>query len=141
AMRPVEATADPRQVAQAIHAALATAGSDGEPVVAAAGGPDVGIRQGSRPPGPSGDILPAPEVQHRGLGLVPPAASGSDAQVLRRSSDGVANEVLSVSVPRSRIDERLRLLELAAVNVRILDVEPLALLNGAIHLTGLDAGE
>jgi len=140
-MRPVEATADPRQVAQAIHAALATAGSDGEPVVAAVGGPDVVIRQVSLPPVPSGKILPALEIQHRELGLLPPADSVIDAQVLRRSSDGVANEVLSVSVPRSRIDERLRLLELASVNVRILDVEPLALLNGAIHLTGLDAGE
>ena len=33
------------------------------------------------------------------------------------------------------------LLQQAAVEVRILDVEPLALLNGAIHLTGLEVGE
>ena len=35
----------------------------------------------------------------------------------------------------------MRLFQQAAVNVVMLDVEPLALLNGAIHLTGLDAGE
>jgi type IV pilus assembly protein PilM len=141
ALRPVDPGADPRQLAQAIHAALATAGATGEPVVAAVGGPDVVIRQVALPPLPPAKILPALEIQHRELGLLPPGAAVLDAQVLRRSRDGVSNEVLSVSVPRPRIDERLRLLELAAVDVQILDVEPLAMLNGAIHLTALDAGE
>jgi type IV pilus assembly protein PilM len=138
---PVEDNADPRQVAQAIHAALATAGAHGEPVVAAVGGPDAVIRQVALPPVPSAKILPALEIQHRELGLLPPGEAVIDAQILRRSRDGRANDVLSVSVPRARIDERLRLLQLAAVDVRILDVEPLALLNGAIHLTGLEPGE
>jgi type IV pilus assembly protein PilM len=141
AIRRVEPGADPREMARAIHAALAMAGADGEPVVAAVGGPDVVIRQVSLPPVPSAKILPALEIQHRELGLLPPGDAVTDAQVLRRSRDGVANDVLSVSVPRARIDERMRLFELAGVRVRALDVEPLALLNGAIELTALDSGE
>ena len=141
ALRPVDPAADPRQLAQAIHAALATAGGAGEPVVAAVGGPDVVIRQIALPPLPNQKILPALELQHRELGLLPPGDAVLDAQVLRRAHDGVSNDVLSVSVPRARIDERMRLLELAAVDVQILDVEPLALLNGAMHLTALDHGE
>ena len=141
ALRPVDPAADPRQLAQAIHAALATAGGAGEPVVAAVGGPDVVIRQVTLPPLPSQKILPALEIQHRELGLLPPGDAVLDVQVLRRAPDGVSNEVLSVSVPRARIDERMRLLELAAVDIQILDVEPLALLNGAMHLTALDHGE
>jgi Tfp pilus assembly PilM family ATPase len=46
-----------------------------------------------------------------------------------------------VSAPKSRIEERLRLLEQAAVTVRTLDVEPLALLNAGLHLTGIGAEE
>jgi hypothetical protein len=46
----IEGTADPRPVSQAIHAALAAAGADGEPVVASIGGPDLVIRQVSLPP-------------------------------------------------------------------------------------------
>jgi type IV pilus assembly protein PilM len=141
AVRPVDPDAEPRRVAQAIHEALATTGADGEPVVAAVGGPDVVIRQVALPPVPAAKILPALEIQHRELGLLPPGEAVIDAQVLRRSRDGVSNDVLSVSVPRARIDERLRLLELAAVDVSILDVEPLALLNGALELTALGAGE
>jgi type IV pilus assembly protein PilM len=64
-----------------------------------------------------------------------------DAQVIRRSADGTSNEVLSISAPRTLVDERMKLLQQAAVNVQVLDVEPLALLNGALHLTGLEAGE
>ena len=64
-----------------------------------------------------------------------------DAQILRRSKDGTSREILSISAPKGLIDERLKLLQQASVNVRILDVEPLALLNGALHLTGLDPGE
>ena len=141
ALRPVDPDADPRQLAQAIHTVLATAGGAGEPVVAAVGGPDVVIRQVALPPLPNQKILPALELQHRELGLLPPGDAVLDAQVLRRAHDGVSNDVLSVSVPRARIDERMRLLELAAVDVQILDVEPLALLNGAMHLTALDHGE
>lgn len=137
----VERADDPRAMAEAIHAALADAGADGEPVVAAIGGPEVVIRQVSLPPVPPAKILPALEIQHRELGLLPPGESVMDAQVLRKSKDGTANDILSVSVPRARIDERLRLLQQASVNVRILDVEPLALLNGALHLIGLDTGE
>jgi Tfp pilus assembly PilM family ATPase len=64
-----------------------------------------------------------------------------DAQVLRKSKDGTSNEILSASVPKARLEERMRLFQQMAVNVRMLDVEPLALLNGAIHLTGLDPAE
>ena len=138
---PVEAGDDSSQLSQAIHAALADAGADGEPVIAAIGGPDVVIRQVSLPPVPTAKILPALEIQHRELGLLAPGDAVMDAQILRKSKDGVSNEILSASVPRARLDERVRLLQQAAVNVRMLDVEPLALLNAAIHLTGLDAGE
>jgi len=141
AAMPVDIGADPRQLAQAIHAALATAGADGGPVVAAVGGPDVVIRQVSLPPLPPAKILPALEIQHRELGLLSPGEAVIDVQVLRRSKNGLSNEVLSVAVPKARIDERLRLLQLAAVEVEILDVEPLALLNGAISLTALDPAE
>ena len=110
-------------------------------MVAAVGGPEVVIRQVSLPPVPPAKILPALEIQHRELGLLPPGESVMDAQVLRKSKDGTANDILSVSVPRARIDERMRLLQQASVNVKILDVEPLALLNGAMHLTALDQGE
>lgn len=137
----VETSADSRQTGQAIHAALAAAGADGEPVVAAIGGPDVVIRQVSLPPLPPSKILPALEMQHRELGLLPPGEAVMDAQVLRRSKDGTSSEILSISAPKALIDERLKLLQQAAVNVHILDVEPLALLNGALHLTGLDPGE
>jgi type IV pilus assembly protein PilM len=138
---PVEAGTDPAHFSQAIHSALADAGADGEPVIAAIGGPDVVIRQVSLPPVPAAKILPALEIQHRDLGLLPPGDAVMDAQILRKSRDGMSNEILSVSVPRGRIEERLRMLQHAAVNVQILDVEPLALLNGAMHLTGLEAGE
>ncbi len=138
---PVE-TGDAADLSRAIHAALADAGADGEPVIAAVGGPDVVIRQLSLPPVPKARILPALELQHRELGLLPPREAVMDAQILRKSKkDVAANEILSVSVPRPRLEERMRLFQQAAVNVMMLDVEPLALLNGAIHLTGLDAGE
>ena len=135
------AGADSRQLSQAIHAGLADAGADGQPVIAAIGGPDVVIRQVSLPPVPPAKILPALEIQHRELGLLAAGEAVMDAQILRKSRDGTSNEILSVSVSRARIEERMRLLQQAAVNVRMLDVEPLALLNGAIHVTELDAGE
>jgi type IV pilus assembly protein PilM len=138
---PVEADEDLGQLGQAIHSALADAEADGDAVIAAVGGPDVVIRQVSLPPVPPGKLLPALEIQHRELGLLPPGEAVIDAQILRKSKNGTANEVLSVSVPKARIQERVRQLERAAVDVRMLDVEPLALLNGALHLTELEAGE
>jgi type IV pilus assembly protein PilM len=140
---PVSAGGDPAELSQAIHATLAGAGAEGEPVVAAVGGPDVVIRVVSMPPVPKAKILPALELQHRELGLLSPRDAVMDAQVLRRSKKDSATttDILSVSLPRTRLDERVRLLRQAAVDVRILDVEPLALLNGAIHLTALETGE
>lgn len=134
-------TADPQPSSQAIHKALAAAGADGEPVVASIGGPDIVIRQVSLPPLQPDKILQALEIQHRELGLLPPDQGVLDAQILRRSKDGTSNEVLMVSAPKSHIEERLRLLEQAAVTVRTLDVEPLALLNAGLHLTGIGAEE
>ena len=137
----VEAAVDSRQLAQAVHAALAAAHADSEAVVAAIGGTDVVIRQVALPPLPPARILPALEIQHRDLGLLPPGEAVMDAQILRRSKDGTSNEVLSVSAPRGLLDDRLKLLTQAAVQVRMVDAEPLALLNGAIHLTSLEPGE
>jgi type IV pilus assembly protein PilM len=141
-LAPVEAEADFAELGQAVHAALADAGASGEPVIAAVGGPEVVIRVLSLPPVPKAKILPALELQHRELGLLPPREAVLDANVLRRSKkDTVSDEILSVSLPRPRLEERMRLLRQAAVDVKILDVEPLALLNGAIHLTALEPGE
>src|SRR5712692_7756855 len=68
---PVEG-GDAGELNKAIHTALADAGADGEPVIAAVGGPEVVIRQLSLPPVPRAKILPALELQHRELGLLPP---------------------------------------------------------------------
>ena len=137
----IEGTTDLLPSSRAIHTALAAAGADGEPVVASIGGPDIVIRQVSLPPIQPAKILQALEVQYRELGLLPPDQGVLDAQILRRSKDGTSNEVLSVSAPKARIEERLRLLEQAAVTVQTLDVEPLALLNAGLHLTGIGAEE
>jgi type IV pilus assembly protein PilM len=138
----IEGGAEVAEFSQAVHAALAGAGADGEPVVAAVGGSDVVVRQVLFPPVPGGKILSALELQHRELGLLAPRESTMDAQVLRKSKrDATSNDVLCVSVPKGRVDERMRLLRQAGVHVRMVDVEPLALLNAALHLTGLDSGE
>ncbi len=138
----VDVTLDNRQTAaQAIHTALAAAGATGERVIAAVGGPDIVIRQVSLPPLPPAKIIPALEIQHRELGLLPPGESVMDAQVLRRSKDGTSHDVLSISAPRALVEERTRVLQSAAVTAQVLDVEPLALLNAALYITGLEAGE
>lgn len=137
----LEGNADARQVSQAIHGALAAAGADGQPVIAAVGGPEVVIRQVSLPPLPPGRILPALEIQHRELGLLPPGESVMDAQVLRRGRDGITSEVLAICVPRILVDERTRLLQQAGVRLQALDAEPLALLNAALYITQLEPGE
>jgi len=138
---PIDPGADAREVSQAINTALATAGADGEPVVTAVGGPEVVIRHVSLPPLPASKIIPALEFQHRELGLLPPEEAALHAQVLRRSKDGSSTEVLAVSVPKTLLEDRMRLLEQSAVRVKVMDVEPLALLNGALNLTGLESGE
>lgn len=139
---PVASHGDFTDLSQTVHAALAEAGAGGEAVIAAVGGPDVVIRQISMPPVPGPKILPAMELQHRELGLLPPRDAVTDAQVLRSSKrDPNANDILSVSVPKARLEDRVRVLKQAGVDILMLDAEPLALLNGAIHLTGLDAGE
>jgi type IV pilus assembly protein PilM len=99
------------------------------------------IRQVTLPPLPSARIIPALEMQYRDLGLHPPDESVLDAQILRSAKDKSTNEILSVSVPRLLVDERTQLLKQASVNVQVLDIEPLAILNGALHLTGMEAGE
>jgi type IV pilus assembly protein PilM len=120
------------EAAQAIHAALANAGADGEPVVAAIGGPDVVVRQVTLPALPPSRVRRVLELQYRDFGLLPAAEGLLDVQVIRRSKTDCS--VLAVSAPMSAVDARLRLLEQAAVKVRTLDVEALALLNGTLHL-------
>jgi len=95
----------------------------------------------SLPPLPLSRIIPALEMQYRELGLHPPDESVLDAQILRTGPDDGANEILSVSVPRTLVTERTALLRRASVNVQIMDVEPLAILNGALRLTALEPGE
>ena len=129
------------QVAAAIHAALAQARADGEPVVAAIGGPEVVIRQVSLPPLPRTRIVSALEMQHREFGLLPPAEAVLDAQIFRRSNGDGSAKILAISAPRALVEERARLLQQAAVRVKILDVEALALLNGVLYLTELEPGE
>src|SRR5262249_40389125 len=88
-MSRIENNLDARQYAQAIPTALAAAGAGGDPVIAAVGGPEIVIPQGSLPPLPPAKIIPALEIQYRELGLLPPGDSVMDAQVLRPSKDGV----------------------------------------------------
>src|SRR6266478_3993880 len=102
---PVAAESQGQQVNQAIHLAMADAGADGEPVIAAVGGPEVVIRQVTLPPLPASRSIPALEMQYRDLGLHPPDESVLDAQILRSAKDKSTNEILSVSVPRLLVDE------------------------------------
>jgi type IV pilus assembly protein PilM len=138
---PVAAETEAQQVHQAIHLAMADAGAESAPVIAAVGGSEVVIRQVSLPPLPASRIISALEMQYRELGLLSPDEAVLDAQILRAAEDKSTNEILSVSVPRTLVNERAQLLRRASVNIRILDVEPLAILNGAIHLTDLEPGE
>jgi type IV pilus assembly protein PilM len=140
-LTPVPAGSDPSQLGQAIHSSLARAGAHGEPVIAAVGGPEVVIRQVLLPSLPPARILGALSVQHREFGLLPPEEGIIDAQVLRRPLNGGTTDVLAVSAPRKLVEERTRLLEQASVRVQTIDVEPLALLNGALHLSGVESGE
>jgi type IV pilus assembly protein PilM len=141
AVTAVEGEGDRREIAQAIQATLVKAGADGEPVISAIGGPEVVIRQVSLPALPSGRILPALEMQHKDFGLLAPEDAILDAQIVRRGKEGEPTEVLAVSAPRTLVTEHTRTLAQASVTSALLDVEPLALLNGAIHLTGLEPGE
>jgi len=125
--------------AQAIHAALAQARVDGEPVVAAVGGPDVVVRQLTLPPVPADRVLQVLELQHRDFGLLPPSEGLLDAQILGRSKTEC--RVLAVSAPRPAVEDRLRLLEQAAVKVQTLDIEALAVLNAVLHLSRVDRRE
>ena len=124
---------------QAIHAALAQARADGEPVVAAVGGPDVVVRQLTLPPLPADRVLQALALQHREFGLLPPSEGLLDAQILRRSKEECL--VLAVSAPKPLVDGRLRLLEQAAVKLQTLEVGALAVLNAVLHLGRLDPSE
>lgn len=136
---PIPGGGDGAASAHAIHAALAAARVDGEPVVAAIGGPEVVVRQLTLPPVPADRVLQALELQHKDFGLLPPSEGLLDAQILRRSESEC--QVLAVSAPRLAIEARLRLLEQAAVKVRNLDVEALALLNAVLHLSEFDPRE
>jgi len=108
-------------------------------VVAAVGGPDIVVRQLTLPPLPPGRVLQALELQHREFGLLPPSEGLLDVQILRRSKGECL--VLAVSAPKPVVEGRLRLLEQAAVKLRTLDVEALAVLNAARHLGRLDPRE
>ncbi len=130
---------DSNAPAQAIHAALAQARVDGEPVVTAVGGPEVVVRQLTLPPVPADRLLHALELQHKEFGLLPPSEGLLDAQILKRSNTDCL--VLAVSVPKPLAQGRVRLLEKAAVKLRNLDVEALALLNAVMHLSQFDPRE
>ena len=135
----IAARSDGNAPAQAIHAALAQARVDGEPVVTAVGGPEVVVRQLTLPPVPADRLLQALELQHKEFGLLPPSEGLLDAQILKRSDTECL--VLAVSVPKALVEGRVRLLEKAAVRLRNLDVEALALLNAVIHLSQFDPRE
>ena len=136
---PIAANGDGVASAQAIHAALAAARVDGEPVVAAIGGPEIVLRQLTLPPVPADRVLQALELQHKDFGLLPPSEGILDAQIIRRSDTEC--QVLAVSAPKALVENRLRLLEQASVKLSNLDVEALALLNAVIHLSRFDPRE
>jgi Tfp pilus assembly PilM family ATPase len=125
----------------AMHKALAEIHVDGVPIVAAIGGPDVLIRQVSLPSLPRSRVLSALAVQYAEFGLLPPERGVLDAQIVRTASPNKTLEVLAVSTPKTDLEERVRLFQRAALEVAIVDAEPLALLNGALHLTSPDPGE
>ena len=139
ASAPITAGTDATATAQAIHAALAQARANGEAVVAAVDGPEVVVRQLTLPPIPVGRVAQVLTLQHREFGLLPPTEGLLDTQILRRSKSECS--VLAVSVPRLLFDGRRRLLEQAAVKVRTLEAEPLALLNATNYLARPDPGE
>jgi type IV pilus assembly protein PilM len=141
ALTAVAGDADRQEFVQAIQATLVKAGADGEPVISAIGGPEVVIRQVSLPSLPSSRILSALAMQHKDFGLLAPEDAVLDAQIVRRTKEGGATEVLAVSAPRALVTEHTRTLAQASITSAMLDVEPLALLNGAIHLTGVEPGE
>ena len=130
---------DGNTYAQAIQAALAQAGVNGDAVIASVGGPEVVVRQLTLPPVPADRVLQVLELQHKDFGLLPPSEGLLDAQILRRSDSEC--HVLAVSAPKPAVEARLRLLEQAAVKLRNLDVEALALLNAVLHLSKFDARE
>jgi len=136
---PIASGSSDTTMAQAIHTALARAHADGEPVVAAVGGPDVVVRQLTLPSVPRDRVLQVLELQHREFGLLPPSEGLLDAQILRRSKGECL--VLVVSAPKPVVEGRIRLLERAAVKLRTLDVEALAVLNATLHLARLDPRE
>ena len=136
AATPVPTNADAAETARAIHATLAQISANGGAVIGSVGGPAIIIRQLPLPAVQPARILQIVDVQRREFGLLPTEEGVLDVQVLKSSREGAS--VLAISTPRGLIDARTRLFEQAAVNLHILDVEPLALLNAALNLAALE---
>jgi len=132
--------ADDATAARTIKATLQQAGArPHDAVCAAIGGPGVVIKGLTKPPAlPLAQVLGWVRYDFQQHGLLPAEEAVFDAQVLGTTAEGQMH-MLAVCAPRRLMEQRLRLLQLAGVTARLVDVEPLALLNAVLMLQG-DAG-
>lgn len=133
--------ADDDTVAQAVQAALREAGAGKRPTVCTAvGGPSVVIKGIKMPPLPLSRVLEAVTWNFREHGLIPAGEAIFDAQVLGTSAEGQMH-ILAVCAPRELFQHRLRILRLAGVTPRRMEVGPLAILNAVLTLQGVAKDE
>jgi len=120
--------------AQAVLAALKDAGvKKGDPLVCSIGGPDVVIKKVELPAIPPQQVLEAVRWHFKETGLLPEEDAVFDTQILESATTGAMN-ILSVCAPRALIDKSLKLLEMAGITPRHMDVGPLAALNAFLSL-------
>jgi type IV pilus assembly protein PilM len=73
------------------------------------------------------------------LTLENPGQSALDCQVLSRSGEKMA--VIFAGAPEELVESRVRILDRAGIEPEIVDVAPLAILNGLYSRSGIDPGE
>ncbi len=133
--------ADDDTVAQAVKAALQEAGAGKYPAVCTAvGGPSVVIKGIKVPPIPLSRVLEAVTWNFQEHGLIPAGEAIFDAQVLGTSAEGQMH-ILAVCAPRELFQHHLRILRMAGVTPRRIEVGPLAILNAILALHGVAGDE
>ena len=120
--------------AQAMLSALKGAGvRKRDPLVCSIGGREVVIKKVELPAIPPQQVLEAVRWHYKETGLLPEEDAVFDTQVLGPTATGEMN-ILSVCAPKALIDKSLRLLEMAGIAPRHMDVAPLATLNAFLSL-------
>ena len=133
--------ADDDMVARAVKAALQEAGAGKYPVVCTAvGGPTVVIKGIKVPSIPLSRALEVVTWNFREHGLIPAGEAIFDAQILGTSAEGQM-QILAVCAPQELFQQRLRILRLAGVTPRRIEVGPLAILNAILALHGVARDE